>query len=318
MSWELDSVSVRFGDVLAVDSASFEISSGELVVILGPSGCGKSTMLRVVAGLRKPDSGRVLIDGADSASLLPHQRSIGLMFQQHTLFPHHDVAGNVEFGLRMAGLAPAQRAQRVRDLLVLVGLGGFESRDVATLSGGEAQRVALARSLAPNPALLLLDEPFGSLDRGLRDRLTDELPQVLSEAGTTAIHVTHDHDEAFSLADRLVVMESGRILRVGPPGEVWADPRTVAVAEFLGHRNIVTRGSRLEVIRRDAATVAADGELEGIVVTSRFRGDYYDLTVDTALGELRFRVGEAVGAGDRVRLRIDPSRVARLNPRSAS
>lgn len=318
MIWELDAVSVRFGDVLAVDSASFEISSGELVVILGPSGCGKSTMLRVVAGLQKPDSGRVLIDGADSAALLPHQRSIGLMFQQHTLFPHHDVAGNVEFGLRMAGLAPAQRAQRVRDLLVLVGLGGFESRDVATLSGGEAQRVALARSLAPNPALLLLDEPFGSLDRGLRDRLTDELPQVLSEAGTTAIHVTHDHDEAFSLADRLVVMESGRILRVGPPGEVWADPRTVAVAEFLGHRNIVTHGSRLEVIRRDAATVAADGELEGIVVTSRFRGDYYDLTVDTALGELRFRVGEAVGAGDRVRLRIDPSRVARLNPRSAS
>ena len=318
MIWELDAVSVRFGDVLAVDSASFEISSGELVVILGPSGCGKSTMLRVVAGLQKPDSGRVLIDGADSAALLPHQRSIGLMFQQHTLFPHHDVAGNVEFGLRMAGLAPAQRVQRVRDLLVLVGLGGFESRDVATLSGGEAQRVALARSLAPNPDLLLLDEPFGSLDRGLRDRLTDELPQVLSEAGTTAIHVTHDHDEAFSLADRLVVMESGRILRVGPPGEVWADPRTVAVAEFLGHRNIVTRGSRLEVIRRDAATVAADGELEGIVVTSRFRGDYYDLTVDTALGELRFRVGEAVGAGDRVRLRIDPSRVARLNPRPAS
>ncbi|MXW62393.1 MAG: ABC transporter ATP-binding protein [Acidimicrobiaceae bacterium] len=318
MIWELDAVSVRFGDVLAVDSASFEISSGELVVILGPSGCGKSTMLRVVAGLQEPDSGRVLIDGADSAALLPHQRSIGLMFQQHTLFPHHDVAGNVEFGLRMAGLAPAQRVQRVRDLLVLVGLGGFESRDVATLSGGEAQRVALARSLAPNPALLLLDEPFGSLDRGLRDRLTDELPQVLSEAGTTAIHVTHDHDEAFSLADRLVVMESGRILRVGPPGEVWADPRTVAVAEFLGHRNIVTRGSRLEVIRRDAATVAADGELEGIVVTSRFRGDYYDLTVDTALGELRFRVGEAVGAGDRVRLRIDPSRVARLNPRPAS
>lgn len=314
MIWELDSVSVRFAEVLAVDNASLEISSGELIVILGPSGCGKSTMLRVTAGLQTPDSGRVLIDGTDAAPLLPHQRSIGLMFQQHTLFPHHDVAGNVEFGLRMAGLAPAQRAHRVSELLVLVGLAGFESRDVATLSGGEAQRVALARSLAPNPSLLLLDEPFGSLDRGLRDRLTDELPQVLSEAGTTAIHVTHDHDEAFSLADRLVVMESGRILRVGPPGEVWADPRTITVAEFLGHRNIVTRGSQLEVIRRDAATVAADGELEGIVIASRFRGDYYDLSVDTALGELRFRVGEPLGAGDRVRLRIDPSRVARLNP----
>ena len=319
MNWELDSVSVRFGEVQAVENASLEVSSGELVVILGPSGCGKSTMLRVTAGLQAPDSGRVLIDGTDASALLPHQRNIGLMFQQHTLFPHYDVAGNVEFGLRMAGLESAQRARRVSELLVLVGLAGFDTRDVATLSGGEAQRVALARSLAPNPALLLLDEPFGSLDRGLRDRLADELTGVLSEAGTTAIHVTHDHDEAFSLADRLVVMDRGRILRVAPPGEVWADPRTVAVAEFMGHSNIVTRGSQLEVIRRDAATIVADGELavgeqviEGTVIASRFRGDYHNLSVATALGKLRFRVDEALTAGDGVRLRIDPSRVARL------
>ena len=313
MIWELDSVSVRFGEVQAVENASLEISSGELVVILGPSGCGKSTMLRVTAGLQAPDSGRVLIDGSDAAALLPHQRSIGLMFQQHTLFPHYDVAGNVEFGLRMAGLGSRRRHSRVSELLALVGLAGFEDRDVATLSGGEAQRVALARSLAPNPALLLLDEPFGSLDRGLRDRLTDELPGVLSEAGTTAIHVTHDHDEAFSLADRLVVMDQGRILRVGPPSEVWADPRTLAVAEFLGHTNIVTHGSHREVIRRDAATVATDGELEGTVTLSRFRGDHHDLIVATALGMLRFRMDEAFTAGETVRLRIDPSRVARLD-----
>ncbi len=314
MIWELDSVSVRFGDVQAVDNASLEISSNELVVILGPSGCGKSTMLRVVAGLQAPQQGRVLIEGADAGGLLPHQRNIGLMFQQHTLFPHYDVAGNVEFGLRMAGSGPAVRARRVSELLALVGLAGFGSRDVTTLSGGEAQRVALARSLAPNPALLLLDEPFGSLDRGLRDRLTDELPELLLEAGTTAIHVTHDHDEAFRLADRLVVMDRGRVLRTGSPSEVWADPHTVAVAEFLGHHNIVTRGSQLEVIRRDAATVAADGELQGTVTSSRFRGDYHDLRVATALGDLRFRVGEALNAGDLVRLQIDPSRVAPLNP----
>jgi len=312
--WELDSVSVRFGEVQAVDDASLEISSGELVVILGPSGCGKSTMLRVVAGLQAPDLGRVLIDGSNAAALPPHQRSIGLMFQQHTLFPHYDVAGNVEFGLRMAGLGSSRRQSRVSELLALVGLDGFEARDVATLSGGEAQRVALARSLAPNPALLLLDEPFGSLDRSLRDRLTDELPGVLSEAGTTALHVTHDHDEAFSLADRLVVMDRGRILRVGPPDEVWADPRTVAVAEFLGHTNIVRTGSHREVIRRDAATVAADGELEGTVIVSRFRGDHHDLDVATALGRLRFRVDQPLTADESVRLRIDPNRVARLDP----
>ena len=314
MTWELDSVSVRFGEVQAVDNASLEISSGELVVVLGPSGCGKSTLLRVIAGLQAPAEGRVLIDGNDAAELLPHQRSIGLMFQQHTLFPHYDVAGNVEFGLRMAKLAQNRRHGRVSELLALVGLAGFEDRAVATLSGGEAQRVALARSLAPNPALLLLDEPFGSLDRALRDRLTEELPGVLSEAGTTAVHVTHDHDEAFCLADRLVVMNQGRILRVGPPREVWADPRTLMVAEFLGHTNFVTRGTHHEVIRRDAATIDADGELSGTVIASRFRGDYHDLSVATELGRLRFRVDEAQKPGETVRLRIDPSRVARLSP----
>lgn len=314
MSWELDSVSVRFGEVLALADASLKVVSGELVVVLGPSGCGKSTMLRVIAGLQIPDSGRVLIGGSDAVSLLPHQRNIGLMFQQHTLFPHHDVEGNVAFGLRMAGLAAAARAKRVSELLALVGLAGFESRDVTTLSGGEAQRVALARALAPSPSLLLLDEPFGSLDRGLRDRLSDELPGVLSQAHITAIHVTHDHDEAFSLADRLVVMDRGAILRVGTPSEVWGDPHTVTVAEFLGHRNIVARNGRVEVIRRDAATIAPDGEMEGTVLASRFRGDYHDLTITTSLGELRFRVDQAPSAGEVVRLRIDPSRVAQVIP----
>ena len=165
-----------------------------------------------------------------------------MMFQHHTLFPHRDVGRNIEFGLRMDGVPAPDRRVRVREMLDLVGLPGIERRDVATLSGGEAQRVALARSLAPGPRLLLLDEPLGALDRPRRDRLVDDLPGLLRAAGTTAVHVTHDHDEAYALADHLVVMDRGRIRRQGDPRAVFDDPGSATVARFLGHRNIVGTG----------------------------------------------------------------------------
>jgi thiamine transport system ATP-binding protein len=311
--WSLDQAQVTFGKTVALNDVSLEIDEGEIVVILGPSGCGKSTLLRTIAGLQPLDSGRFLISGDDATRRLPHERDIGLMFQDPTLFPHRNVGQNIEFGLRMSGIAGPDRAQRTTEMLELVGLSGYEHRDVATLSGGEAQRVALARALAPRPRLLLLDEPFGALDRALRDRLVEELPHLLRSAGTAAMHVTHDHDEAFAIADRIAVMTAGRVLRTDVPAQLYADPQTETVARFLGHTNIVddaTGGRR--VIRRDAATVTPSGELNGTVERSRFRGDHHDVTVATVLGSLNFRLSDAATIGQTIQLRIDPTRTASI------
>ncbi|GJM37375.1 MAG: Fe(3+) ions import ATP-binding protein FbpC [Acidimicrobiales bacterium] len=312
--WNLTDATVRFGGTIALDGVSLTVHPTETLVVLGPSGCGKSTLLRVMAGLQPLDDGRFEIDGVDATDRPPHERGIGMVFQDPTLFPHRRVGENIEFGLRMQGVDATERRARVDQLLDLVGLGGFADRDPATLSGGEAQRVALARSLAPGPRLLLLDEPLAALDRALRDRLIDDLPAVLAASGTAAVHVTHDHDEAFALADRIAVMHAGRVLRVDDPHSLYADPRTETVARFLGHTNIVGEGTDRRVVRRDAATIDPSGEITGTVVTSRFRGDHHDLEVDTDLGRLAFALTEGADVGSSVRLRIDPERVAAIDP----
>lgn len=312
--WELRQADVHFGSTTALDDVSITVEPSEIVVVLGPSGCGKSTLLRALAGLQPLDSGRVLIDGVDATEDPPHERGIGVMFQDPTLFPHRDVGRNIAFGLRIAGLDRAAQDRRVAEMLELVGLPGFADRTVDTLSGGEAQRVALARSLAPSPRLLLLDEPLAALDRALRDRLAVDIPAALRSTGTAAIHVTHDHDEAFAIADRIAVMEAGRILRIDAPGALYADPRTETVARFLGHTNIVGSGRDRRVIRRDAARVDPDGDLEATVIRSRFRGDHHDVELDSALGRLQFRLTDALEAGANVRLRIDPERIAPIEP----
>jgi len=200
-------VRVRFEDRWVLDGASLTVGSGEIVALLGPSGSGKSTLLRVIAGLLPPDEGRVLWDGDDITAVPAHRRRIGLVFQDHQLFPHRDVAGNVGFGPAVAGRPKAEIRERVAELLHLVGLDGFERRSVTSLSGGEAQRVALARALAPEPRLLLLDEPLGALDRDLHDRLAVDLRHLLQELGTAGLHVTHDRDEAAMVADRIVTVD---------------------------------------------------------------------------------------------------------------
>ncbi|MFF1531425.1 ABC transporter ATP-binding protein [Cellulomonas sp. NPDC058312] len=223
--------------VVAVDGVTLDVPAGEVLALLGPSGCGKSSLLRAVAGLEPPAGGSVRWAGGDVAGVPVHRRGFGLVFQDGQLFPHRDVAGNVAYGLR--DLDRRARAERVAELLDLVGLPGYARRPVATLSGGERQRVALARSLAPRPRLLLLDEPLSALDRSLRERLADDLREVLVATGTTALFVTHDQDEAFTVADRVAVMGGGRLLQVAAPEELWRRPATRAVAEFLGYRTFL-------------------------------------------------------------------------------
>ncbi|RPF19631.1 ABC transporter ATP-binding protein [Myceligenerans xiligouense] len=218
----------------AVDHVWIDVDQGEIVALLGPSGCGKSSLLRAVAGLEPLAGGTVTWDDADLAGVPVHRRQFGLMFQDGQLFPHRDVGRNVAYGLEAQHVPGPARSERVAGLLDLVGLTGYERRRVTTLSGGERQRVALARALAPSPRLLLLDEPLSALDRRLRERLAGDVRRVLKETGTTALFVTHDHEEAFAVADRVGVMSGGRLLQVAPPDELREKPASREVAEFLG------------------------------------------------------------------------------------
>lgn len=232
----------RRGWTTAVDGVSLDVGAGEVVALLGPSGCGKSSLLRAVAGLEPLAGGTVAFDGEHVDAVPVHRRGFGLMFQDGQLFAHRDVAGNVAYGL--SGRDPRARgadgrAARVDELLDLVGLAGYGPRPVATLSGGERQRVALARALAPRPRLLLLDEPLSALDRSLRERLAVDLRAALVATRTTAVLVTHDQDEAFAVADRVAVMDRGRILQVGTPADLWQRPADRRVAEFLGYEAFV-------------------------------------------------------------------------------
>ena len=225
-------LAVTYGDLRAVDGVNLEVAAGEVVALLGASGSGKSSLLRAVAGLEDVAAGEVAWDGRSMVRVPVHKRGFGLMFQDGQLFEHRDVGSNIAYGL--TGLPRAQRGERVREMLELVGLPGFERRRVTTLSGGQAQRVALARALAPAPRLLLLDEPLSALDRALREQLATDVRTILRQGGTTALYVTHDQDEAMTVADRVGVMEAGRLLRLDTPQRLWADPASSKVARFLG------------------------------------------------------------------------------------
>ena len=225
-------LAVTYGDLRAVDGVDLEVAAGEVVVLLGASGSGKSSLLRAVAGLEDVAAGEVAWGGRSMVRVPVHKRGFGLMFQDGQLFEHRDVGSNIAYGL--TDLPRAQRGERVREMLELVGLPGFERRRVTTLSGGQAQRVALARALAPAPRLLLLDEPLSALDRALREQLATDVRAILRRGGTTALYVTHDQDEAMTVADRVGVMEAGRLLRLDTPQRLWADPASRKVARFLG------------------------------------------------------------------------------------
>ena len=340
---ELHGIVARYEGRPVLDAIDLAVPSGQVVSILGPSGGGKTTLLRIVAGLERPAAGRVLLDGRDLAGVPTHERGLGLMFQDYALFPHRDVAGNVGFGLRMAGWDAARVRDRVAELLALVGLPGFERRSVGTLSGGEQQRVALARALAPSPRMLMLDEPMGSLDRALRERLPDELATLFRDLGLTVLYVTHDHDEALRVADRVVLLRGGGIEADGTPEALWSAPPTRATADFLGFRTIADgelRDGTLEtpwgslpapagapaeglvglVLRPDALRLDPTGPIGGTVTARRFRGDHVLLVV-TPDGmpplEVEARGGGLPATGERVRVTIDPAGIVLLQDRTA-
>jgi ABC-type Fe3+/spermidine/putrescine transport system ATPase subunit len=231
---EVQSLSKSYGQTKVVDGLSFEIAAGECLALLGPSGCGKTTTLRILAGFEKPDSGSIDMSDADMVRLKPYERNLGLVFQDYALFPHMTVVENIEYGMRRRGVAKSDVVARARELILLVQLDGLERRRPAELSGGQQQRVAIARALAPRPALLLLDEPLSNLDARLRLSLRQSLRKILAATGATTLLVTHDQEEAMSMADRIVVLDRGRLQQAGTPTEIYRRPANRFVAEFLG------------------------------------------------------------------------------------
>ncbi|GAA2196787.1 ABC transporter ATP-binding protein [Streptomyces bangladeshensis] len=331
MLLSLDAATVRFGGRAVLDAVGLDVAEHEVVCVLGPSGSGKSTLLRAVAGLQPLSGGRVLLDGRDQAGVPAHKRGVGLMFQDHQLFPQRDVGANVAFGLRMHGVAKGRRDAEVGQLLDLVGLPGAARRAVASLSGGEQQRVALARALAPRPRLLMLDEPLGQLDRSLRERLVVELRELFGRLGTTVLAVTHDQGEAFALADRVVVMRDGRIAQTGTPLEVWQRPADAFVARFLGFENVVEatvagtaadspwgklpvpdgsgQGSRTVLVRpAGVRLVPADQGLPCTVAARTFKGTHVAVHLQPADGprlEAACALRDAPEPGARVGVEFD-------------
>ena len=236
---ELRALTKRYDEALAVDSIDATIHAGEFFSLLGPSGCGKTTTLRMIAGFVRPTEGEILLDGSDVAQVPPHKRNVHTVFQNYALFPHLNVFDNVSFGLKRKKVARRDIRQRVDEAISLVELAGYEQRKPSQLSGGQQQRVALARALVLRPAVLLLDEPLGALDAKIRKQLRIELKALQEEVGITFVFVTHDQEEALSMSDRVAVMSKGKIEQIGTPAEVYEDPATVFVADFLGISNLM-------------------------------------------------------------------------------
>jgi putrescine transport system ATP-binding protein len=259
----IDGVTKRFGAFTAVDKLSLDIRAGEFFALLGPSGCGKTTLLRMLAGFETPDAGRILLGGKDIAQVLPHQRPLNMMFQNYALFPHLSVYDNIAFGLKRANMPRLEIGARVAEMVALVKLEGLEKRKPDQLSGGQKQRVALARSLARRPRVLLLDEPLAALDKKLRESTQGELTELRRRLGMTFIIVTHDQEEAMTVASRIGVMDSGRLEQVATPRQLYEAPASRWIAEFVGDINMLegqvesSEDHRLTISTRDAGTIVA-------------------------------------------------------------
>ena len=325
MTLTIRDLSVAYDDVPAVRGVSLEVPDGQVLAVLGPSGCGKSTLLRGVAGLEQA-TGEVAWDGEDVSRLPTHRRGFALMFQDGQLFDHLTVARNVGYALRLRRAGRAEERRRVEELLALVGLDGYADRLPRTLSGGERQRVALARSLAHQPRLLLLDEPLSALDAGLRRRLASDLRHILVRSGSTAVMVTHDHEEAFTVADRLAVMRDGLLVQEGPIDAVWRSPVDAGTALFLGYARVLRGPAAAAVlaaagapdaaavaVRRSALRVDDAGALTGRVVSLRSTPEQQRLEVDVAgvgVVDAVASLDRRTAPGEAVTLSADVTRLA--------
>jgi putative spermidine/putrescine transport system ATP-binding protein len=347
----LENLRRRYAGVTALDGLSLTMAPGELVALLGPSGCGKTTALRLVAGLEEANEGRVVIGGEDVTNVPANRREIGMVFQAYSLFPHMTAMQNVAFGMQLHSVGAVERRKRAGEMLDLVGLSAHANKYAHQLSGGQQQRVALARALAIEPKVLLLDEPLSALDARVRARLRDEIRRVQLEVGTTTLFVTHDQEEALAIADRVGVMNAGRLEQLGAPTAIYSRPATPFVAEFVGLTNrlpgvvrggeVEVRGTRLPLVKPDssdgpaialvrpeAVSLVADGDmmpgpLIGTVIATVFLGATSRVTVDlgdlSVLAQLPTSEATALTAGTRVRLslRKDPVLLARDEKASA-
>jgi putative spermidine/putrescine transport system ATP-binding protein len=337
----MEGLSRHYGPVVALDGLDLIVQAGELVALLGPSGCGKTTTLRLLAGLEDADAGQITVGGADVTRLPASKRDMGMVFQAYSLFPHMTVRQNVAFGLRLRRVGSAQRDRRAMEMLELVGLSAQADRYPHQISGGQQQRVALARALAIEPQVLLLDEPLSALDAKVRAQLRDQIRRIQLEVGITTLFVTHDQEEALAIADRVGVMQDGRLEQLAPPTEVYSRPATAFVAEFVGLSNrlagtvsgstVTVRGRDLPLVdpstppgpaialvRPEAVTLASDstgesGPLTGTVIASTFLGATSRVTVDlgdaTILAQLSTADAMEHPAGSRVALTIRPDPV---------
>ena len=338
---ELSRVSHAYGEIVALRDFSLQVEPGEILCLLGPSGCGKTTLLRVIAGLEPEYDGDITLHGINIRPIPVHQREFGFMFQDFALFPHMSVAKNIAYGLKRRRCSRNDIDRRVQELLSRVGLDGLEQRDVAMLSGGQKQRVALARSLAPNPRLLMLDEPLGSLDAQLRDELALELRRIIKSEGLSAIYVTHDLREAYAVADRIGIMNVGSLQQHDRPRELYRNPKTDFVARFLGmqdifsvHQNEITKalasvlqdrneGTDIFLIHPDGIRLADrsitnpnnfKAELQAAV----FRGGHFDVTVSLEAGlHLHFSLRElSASVGDELTIHIASDAIKPLSRQS--
>ena len=282
---KLEHISKSFEGVEVLKDISLDVKKGEFITFLGPSGCGKTTTLKIVSGLLDPDEGRVVLHGQDVTELPPEKRNVNTVFQSYALFPHMTVEGNVGYGLKLKKVPKAEIAKRVKEMLELVQLAGYEKRYPEELSGGQQQRVAIARALANGPEVLLLDEPLGALDLQLRRQMQLELKRLQKKLGITFIYITHDQEEAINLSDRIVVMDKGIFQQVGTPDEVYNRPKNEFVARFVGNANIIPgEGGESLAIRTENILLDVPGGIEAVVKDKSFAGGLMRIELETTGG----------------------------------